>query len=262
MPNVEVPGATIYYEVTGEGPAIVFAHGAGGNRMSWWQQAPDFSRDHTVVRFDHRSFGRSRCEPGALNPMLFADDLRAILDNERIERASLVCQSLGGWTGLRAALENPERVRSLTLCGTPGGIRHPLVLEAAASIGDRIQAEGVRGSAALAPGFEAVQPELAFLYDQISQLNSDFDMAALGRIFEPEVTIDPERAREIAVPVLMVLGGRDLLFPIESLRAVAECIPGVEVAEFPACGHSVYFEAAAEFNPLVRDFIERHEKSG
>ncbi len=262
MPNVEVPGANLYYEVDGDGPTIVLAHGAGGNRMIWWQQVPELARDHRVVRFDHRSFGRSRCEAGALDPRLFADDLRAILDAEGIEHASLVCQSLGGWTGLRTALESPERVTCLVLCGTPGGIAHPKVLEAAASIGDRIQAEGVRGSAALAPGFETVQPELAFLYDQISGLNVDFDMAALGKIFDPECRFEVERAAELRVPTLMVMGGRDLLFPIDSLRAVAELIPGVETAEFPECGHSVYFEAAAEFNATVRAFIEGHEKAG
>ncbi len=261
MPTVEAAGATLYYEVAGDGPTVVFAHGAGGNRMSWWQQAPEFVRDHRVIRLDLRSFGRSRCELGAVDPTRFADDLRVILDSEGVERASLVCQSLGGWMGLRTALETPERVTALVLCGTPGGIAHPKVLEAAASIGDRIQAEGVKGSAALAPGFENTQPELAFLYDQISGLNTEFDMQALGRIFDPECAITPERAGELSVPTLMVLGGRDLLFPIESLRAVSQLIPGVEVAEFPECGHSVYFEAAGKFNPLVRGFIERHEKA-
>jgi len=261
MPQVEVPGATLYYEVSGDGPAVVFAHGAGGNRISWWQQVPEFSRDHRVLRFDHRSFGRSRCDPDAVEPKRFGDDLLAILDDQRIERASLVCQSMGGWSGLRVALEHPDRVACLVLCGTPGGIAHPKVLEAAASIGSRVSSDGVRGSAALAPGFEEREPELAFLYDQLGGLNVDLDMSAVGRIFDPDCRIPVERAGELRVPTLMVLGGRDLLFPIDSLRAVAEQIPGVETAEFPECGHSVYFEAAREFNATVRAFIERHEKA-
>ena len=59
MPRVERPNAAIYYEVCGEGPPLVFAHGAGGNTLVWWQQVPYFAARYRVVTFDHRGFGRS-----------------------------------------------------------------------------------------------------------------------------------------------------------------------------------------------------------
>lgn len=65
MAFVDARGARIYYECHGEGPALVFAHGRGGNAASWCQQVPRFVRDYRVLVFDHRGFGRSRCEPGA-----------------------------------------------------------------------------------------------------------------------------------------------------------------------------------------------------
>ena len=40
MPTAKVNGVELYYESYGEGPAIVFAHGRGGNHASWWRQAP------------------------------------------------------------------------------------------------------------------------------------------------------------------------------------------------------------------------------
>ncbi len=48
--------AEIYYEVTGSGPALVFAHGGGGHYLSWWQQIPYFSQRFTCVTFSHRYF--------------------------------------------------------------------------------------------------------------------------------------------------------------------------------------------------------------
>ena len=42
-------GAEIYYEVFGSGPAIVFAHGLGGNHLSWWQQVAHFAPTRTCV---------------------------------------------------------------------------------------------------------------------------------------------------------------------------------------------------------------------
>ena len=55
---VKRPDADIYYEVTGSGPALVFAHGGGGNYLSWWQQIPYFSSRFTCVTFSHRTFAR------------------------------------------------------------------------------------------------------------------------------------------------------------------------------------------------------------
>jgi pimeloyl-ACP methyl ester carboxylesterase len=261
MPVVERAGANIYYETHGEGPAIVFAHGAGGNRLSWWQQVPSFEKRYLVICFDHRSFGRSTCDEGAFHPKYFAGDLRAILDAEQIERAALVCQSLGGWSGLPFALESPDRVASLVLCDTPGGIVHPKILEAAASVGDRLEREGVKGSAALAPGFELRKPALAYLYDQISSLNTGVELKNLGLLFSEEARVAPDRLEGYSVPTLLIAGDQDLLFPSEALQAVAEMIPGVEFREFKESGHSVYFEDAEAFNSVIGEFVGRHFSS-
>ncbi|HEY6597933.1 MAG TPA: alpha/beta hydrolase, partial [Pseudomonadales bacterium] len=100
MPTIKTAGAEIYYEVTGNGPALLFAHGAGGNAASWWQQVPAFSGDHRVITFDHRGFGRSRCAAEQFSAAAFDADALAILDAEKIDRAAVICQSMGGWTGV------------------------------------------------------------------------------------------------------------------------------------------------------------------
>src|SRR5713226_1542507 len=48
------PDCDLYYEVTGTGPALIFAHGLSGNHLSWWQQVPYFSDRYTCVTFAHR----------------------------------------------------------------------------------------------------------------------------------------------------------------------------------------------------------------
>ena len=54
MPTVDVPGAALYYETHGAGPWLVFAHGAGGNHLSWWQQVPAFAGRFRCLVYDQR----------------------------------------------------------------------------------------------------------------------------------------------------------------------------------------------------------------
>jgi 3-oxoadipate enol-lactonase len=59
MPWAPINGINLYYEVHGKGPHLLFAHGQGGNHLSWWQQVPYFARFYTCITFDHRAFGYS-----------------------------------------------------------------------------------------------------------------------------------------------------------------------------------------------------------
>jgi pimeloyl-ACP methyl ester carboxylesterase len=248
------PGASLYYEVHGDGPALVFAHGAGGNTLIWWQQVPFFARTRRVVTFDHRGFGRSTCAPADFHAREFAGDLRAILDAAGVERAALVCQSMGGWTGLRAAIELPERIACLVLSGTPGGVFTPKVIEAFARIGRLAADEGIRGAPALAPDFPAREPALAHLYDQISGLNRGLPPSALATLGEARV--EREELAGYAVPTLMISGAHDQLFPPDALKEASAQIPGCRYESFPGAGHSPYFEDAPRFNRLVSEFLD------
>ena len=57
MPKANVNGIQLYYESHGQGPDIVFAHGRGGNHLSWWRQVPVFSENHRCISYDHRGWG-------------------------------------------------------------------------------------------------------------------------------------------------------------------------------------------------------------
>ena len=59
MPYLDRPDCRLYYETEGQGPALVFAHGLGGNHLSWWQQVPHFRDRYTCVTFAHRGFSPS-----------------------------------------------------------------------------------------------------------------------------------------------------------------------------------------------------------
>ena len=81
MPTAQINGIELYYETHGEGPALVLAHGAGGNHLSWWQQVPILSQHFRCVTFDHRGFGSSRDLPNGPGADAFVEDLQQLLDH-------------------------------------------------------------------------------------------------------------------------------------------------------------------------------------
>jgi pimeloyl-ACP methyl ester carboxylesterase len=254
MPTVERDGATLYYEAHGDGPGLAFVHGSGGNSLSWWQQVPHFASRFRVVVFDHRGFGRSRCAADALDPKHFPADLAAILDAAGVERAALVCQSMGGWTGLPFALAHPERAAALVLAGTPGGVATPQIQRDAAGVPQRIAERGFLGMA-LAQDFPKRAPERAFLYERIAALNPPETLPAILPKLAA-LRIDPDALAHFAVPTLLAVGTEDAFFSVAGLREVAAAIPRARLHVFPGVGHSAYFEEPAAFDGIVDAFLE------
>jgi pimeloyl-ACP methyl ester carboxylesterase len=250
MPLIDAERARLYYEVHGEGRPLVLAHGAGGNAAVWWQQVPAFAGRYRVITFDHRGFGRSLCDPDDMDATLFERDLARILDHAGVERAALVCQSMGGITGVRMAAFHPERVAGLVLANTPGAV---VTEEVAAAMGQSIEqmrSEGPVGSLALSPEFCERNPLGEFLYHQINAFNPNpVDFTRLAAAALPD-----EALAGFAVPTLMITSDLDRLFPAHAIRSVGPKL-GARVIEVPGAGHSSYFEKPDVFNALVDEFL-------
>jgi pimeloyl-ACP methyl ester carboxylesterase len=256
MPYLDLPGnARLYYELHGPKPsdssAIVFAHGAGGNHLSWWQQVPHFRDRYTCLVFDHRGFGwSSRPANGAK----FALDLLALLDHVDIEKATIVAQSMGGWTALRFALNNPTRVERIVLCDTHGGITHPDVDGWGKASADNAQKLPAGMHVANGERIYREQPALAFLYEEIDALNF-ITRPEIFAAIQAAGAVTPEEAASIHVAVLFLYGEEDIVIPPEYLEAAAKLVPTARVQEIARAGHSAYFERAADFNTIVETFL-------
>src|SRR5215212_747821 len=169
MPLVDVHGASLYYEQHGDGPPLVFAHGIGGNHLSWWQQAPYFRERYTCITFDHPGFLHSGVAVGDYS---FVDSLAGLLDALGHERVSLVAQSMGGFTCLGFALRFPHRVRALVMADTVFPLDLPEFGALRVGVGEHRESLAARGIHPAAGERMAIeQPALHFLYEQISALN-------------------------------------------------------------------------------------------
>ncbi len=255
MPFADAGGARIYYEThgptPGAAPTIVFAHGAGGNHLSWWQQVPHFRDRYTCVAFDHRGFGQSVDAAGGPGAAAFVDDLRALLDHLAIDRATLVAQSMGGWTCLSFALLHPQRVERLMMCDTHGGIRSaeidPLWREAMRNRGEPGKIHPAAGERMYRD-----QPALHFLYQEIAALNPVRPLAEAMRGL-PAPTVD--EVAELRLPVLFIAGEEDIVIAPRLIEIAASHVPGARFESVPQAGHSVYFERPAAFNAILETFL-------
>ena len=251
MSKARINGIDIHYQTYGEGDTIVFAHGAGGNLLSWWQQIPHFSQRYMCVTFDQRGFGHSADELEGPGSDSFVDDLAGLLDHLNVDRAHLVAQSMGGRTMLGFAVAHPQRTRSLVMADTVGGMDVEEVSELHRKWRESHQSSELVGTRALSPGFRKRNPELANLYLQISSTNPPRPDAAAQ---SPGPNAD--QLGGIKAPVLFIVGEEDVMTPPQVVEAGASHVPGARVIRFPGAGHSVYFEQPEIFNFEVSRFIQ------
>lgn len=255
MPFLERPGAVLYYNVTGHGPPIVFAHGLGGTHISWWQQIPEFAQDWTCVVFSARGFHPSRLsQPLPADASIvdaFVDDLKALIEELRLDDVRLVAQSLGGWTCLEYTMAHPNRVRALVLADTTGTVKP--VVEPNPANSEALFARGIHP--ACGERMLREQPELHCLYRSLDQLSFDLDKRAIRAGLATARTRSATEFAGLQVPVLGIAGAEDVVISPRAVKALADAMPNGRYEEVAAAGHSVYFERADTFNRLVREFF-------
>jgi 2-succinyl-6-hydroxy-2,4-cyclohexadiene-1-carboxylate synthase len=256
MPTVRSAEAEIYYESQGEGTPILFAHGAGGNAGIWFEQVAAFSPKFRCVTFDHRTFARSPAAAETVSPVQFRDDALAILDALDIEKAHLVAQSMGGWTCMRLALDVPERVLSLTMSCTPGGLPNPAPTDPVRNL-TSADGPGSQGVLATMAPVTAADPVRMQLYQTINAFNTRFSMTHLASLGASEHAVSLESLSAIEVPVLFISGEFDPLFPSAQLASYVPHFPDARIEVVKDAGHSPYFEQPGVFNGLLAGFLDR-----
>ncbi|MEX2238842.1 MAG: alpha/beta fold hydrolase [Dehalococcoidia bacterium] len=259
MPYLAIDDFNLYYEVHGEGPAVAFLHGAGGNHLSWWQQIPEFSTSYRCITLDHRAFGLSVDPEGGPGRRAFGSDLKTLLDHLGVGDVALVAHSMGGRTAagfiLRAQNPAERRVWALVLSGTHGGVVNEVSRGLQQGLREANDGRSLRDRA-LSPDFAQREPALAFLYSEISRVNparpADFLAPIPGYLGTTAGAF-----ADMALPVLFLAGEEDEVMSPEAIRIGATLLPGAELKIISGAGHSAYFEQPREFNQIVMDFLDR-----
>lgn len=241
---MEAPGLNV--ERTGEGPPLVLIHGLGASIRSWGPVIPRCATTREVVAVDLPGFGESPPLPAGVRPTpwALADAVERELDAAGLERPAIAGNSLGGWI----ALELARRGRAASVVAiSPAGMWTERerawadrFLRTLYAVARRLEphAELVRNPVArtLALGAVSARPWRTDPEDAV------YGVRALARsnFLPTHEAMIAERCRgleEIACPVLVLWGTRDLLLPLRQARRFADRIPGAALRELPGLGH-------------------------
>lgn len=253
----EVNGTKLYYEVSGKGPAVVLVHGGLVDSRLWDDQMKPLAQSFRVVRYDLRGFGKSAAPTGQFWP---TEDLRALLDFLKIEKATVVGLSLGGIVAADFAFEHPERVERLVFVGSGlRGDRQPpdeksmAAYRALANEGPEKYFETFLKADLLAGLRERPQARArmrTMMLDNYKALS--YLRAGLAQSPEPPTA---ERLGQLKFPTLVVVGSLDSKNLLNIADTLTKGIPGARKVVINGASHHPPVETPQEFNRALLDFL-------
>lgn len=267
MPFLDLKdGATIYYEVHGEGEPVLFLHGIMMNTMSWLAFIPELSKRIKLILIDFRDQGQSSRMQEQYGQDLHVGDVVSLLDALSIPKVHVMGLSYGGQVALRFSLRHQQRIKSLCLFNTPNRVSHHL-----SEIGKAWEA-----AAELNDGAKFFQLAIPFIYSEpFYETHLDFLMER-QKMFKSLLTrewfegftrlsrsvkhysLSPEELKTIKVPTLLVGADLDIVVSPRSMKEIHEHIPHCEFLMIPDAGHGAFLEKMQEFLTILIGFVTKH----
>jgi pimeloyl-ACP methyl ester carboxylesterase len=255
--TITVFGQAIHYFDMGSGPVVVLLHGLGSRKEDWLPVLEPMAQKYRLLVPDQIGFGRSDKPLLDYSIQTYVDFLNEFLRQLKVEKASLVGESLGGW------------IAALYVAEIGGGAHlipvEKLVLVDAAGLKQDKPIPDLNPSslAAMRGMMEAVFYDTSWLSedalrkiftDKLAVHDSYTVRSILGNPALGTERLD-ERLASIRVPTLVTWGKQDKLLPIASGERYAAGIAGAKLVSFDKCGHVPAVEKTEEFLAAVTSFL-------
>lgn len=262
-------GGVFHYDV-GTGPAVVLVHGFNHHAEAWVRNIQVLAAaGYRVIALDLPGFGRSGIPRMRYSLRGYSEFMTTFLDAMEIGRAHLVGSSMGGAIVLRTAIDNPDRVISVTAVDPAGMFSslprtwalaaNPVVRAALRPlIGHRRLLEWSHARAyhdqTLSSARQVDVMEQA--YTQPGYRDHILGMAET-MLLKPDGGLLWEQLPGLEMPVLVVWGRQDRTLPVTHAYRAAQRIPGAIVKIYDRCGHLPMYEQADAFNRDLLAFLKK-----
>ena len=261
MNVIEAHGLNIAYERVGQGPPLIFLHGAAEDSRIWRPQLEALADEFTVVAWDEPGAGRSSDLPEGFELADFAHCLAALIEELELGPAHVAGLSWGGTVVLELYRRHPGLVATLIMIDSYAGWKGSLPAEEV-----RARVVGARQMLAAPP--EKFDPTLPGLFASdppthfvplLSAISADVRPATLRR----QLTLMAEADQRdllpcITVPTLLIWGELDARSPLRVARQFDEAIPDTELVVIAGAGHVSNLEQPERVNQAVRQFCRAH----
>ncbi len=266
MPRVRVNGVSLYYEVTGDGPPLVLAHGFACGLRMWDPQVTALAGSWRVVTYDARGHGISEApaDPAAYSQPIAVADLRALLEHLEIRRAPIGGLSMGGNIALNFALAHPELVTALVVADTGAGSDDTGDWVATVhALADTLERGGIEAFADAALSnplfarYAAQGPAAERFIRSCLMTHRARGLAHTAREVlakRPTLYSLAPPLRELSIPTLLIVGEHDEPC-LKVHRFLADTIPGARHVLVPGVGHLTNLEAPDAVNRAVTAFL-------
>ncbi len=238
---VESAAAKVWAASWGEGPAVVLLHGGLGHSGNWGYQVPVLLESgYRVITIDTRGHGRSTMDELPLTYHLLAKDVLAVLDELKVDRASLVGWSDGACTAMVLAQMQPERVQG--------------VFFFACNMDPSGTIELIEFGPALQRCFARHQSDFAALSPNPEGWEALNDATGLMQKTEPNFSAAELNA--ITIPVALVLGENDEFIKREHMEYLHRELPSSELIILPHVSHFAPWQRPEAFNQTLLQFLK------
>ena len=257
MPYSHRNAVDIWYEVKGDGPAMVLVHANPFDHDLWMYQTAHFSTWFKVIAIDIRGYGRSAKVTTSYTLKDMCDDVIGVMQDLGVERAVLGGCSVGSGIAILLALDHPDRFDALILVGGNSGAS------------SRYQGRIVGYRKNLADYHinhlrELVAPAFAdsrlgkYLLNLWVEREPRLTGEAIAQVFMAGNHTDTTaRLPTMKVPTLVINGEFDMSLPAGA--RTASLVPFAVHEVLPGTGHACCIEDPAGFDRLVLDFLQMHK---
>ena len=235
MPFATSPdGTSVYYELEGEGPAVVLQHGTGGSGQSWRDRGlvDAMSDRFQLVLVDSRGHGQSDrpTEQAAYALPKRVADLTAIMDHAGIDRAHFYGFSMGGWIGYGVLQYAPHRFYSAVIGGF-GPITDPYF------------------------GFDPDELARGSVARRENAASDEYEV--MRAVFRETAAFEgaEDAVRDASMPLLFFAGSEEPRY--ESVKAAATLNDRASFFELPGLNHGEAGQAADQYVPRLIEFFDR-----
>jgi len=264
MPNIKVNDINMYYEIHGNGYPFLLIRGLSSDVYRW---PPDFVKETSqffrVILFDNRGAGRTDKPDIEYSINMMADDTVGLMKLLGIERANVLGFSMGGAIAQEIAINYPERVEKLILCGAGcGGTKSVPISNETRSVLTSNR-EGLSPEEALRETLPILFPE-NFIKNNEVKIEEFVKRATLAPIppysyrrqLAAALAFDSyDRLKNINTPTLAISGKEDILVPPQNSEILVENIKGAKIRLIENVGHDMFSQEPLLVAKIVLEFL-------